>query len=69
MSRRASSVYQFFHYKEELRTAKISALVLVIAVVCWAPFFTVLGLLASLSEVSLLTKHSLEKITNHLFIG
>jgi hypothetical protein len=32
-------VYQFFHYKEELRTAKISTLVIVLAFVCWTPFF------------------------------
>ena len=39
VSRRASSVYQFFQYKEELRTAKISALVIVVAFICWGPFF------------------------------
>ena len=48
MTRRASSVYQFFQYKEELRTAKISLLVLVIAVLCWGPFFLNLALLASI---------------------
>ena len=41
-------MYQFFQYKEELRTAKISLLVLVIAVLCWGPFFLNLALLASL---------------------
>ena len=46
VSRRASSVYAFFHYHEELRTAKISLLVLVLAAVCWTPFFAVLSLLA-----------------------
>ena len=48
VTRRASSVYQFFQYKEELRTAKISLLVLVIAVLCWGPFFLNLALLVSL---------------------
>merc|ERR1712223_1376021 len=48
VTRRASSVYQFFQYKEELRTAKISLLVLVIAVLCWGPFFLNLALLASI---------------------
>ena len=31
-----------FQYREELRTAKITALVLVIAFVCWSPFFLLL---------------------------
>ena len=47
VSRRASSVYHFFHYKEEFRTAKISTLVIVIAFVCWTPFFTNIAILAS----------------------
>ena len=47
MSRRASSVYQFFHYKEELRTAKISTLVVLVAFVCWTPFFALLFLNAA----------------------
>lgn len=42
MSRRASSVYQFFQYKEELRTAKISTLVVVFAFACWTPFFVII---------------------------
>jgi hypothetical protein len=36
----------FFQYREELRTAKITALVLVIAFVCWSPFFLLLLLIA-----------------------
>lgn len=50
MSRRASSVCQFFQYKEELRTAKISVLVLVIAFLCWGPFFLNLVILACLDD-------------------
>ena len=50
MSRRASSVYQFFQYKEELRTAKISALVIVVAFLCWGPFFINLALLTLASN-------------------
>ena len=46
VSRRASSVYQFFQYKEELRTAKISALVIVVAFICFPPFFLNLALLS-----------------------
>ena len=48
VSRRASSVYQFFQYKEELRTAKISAFVIVLAFACWGPFFITLTLLTLL---------------------
>lgn len=50
MSRRASSVYQFFQYKEELRTAKISAMVIVVAFLCWAPFFLNLALVTLLNN-------------------
>jgi hypothetical protein len=46
VSRRASSVYHFFHAKEELRSAKISAFVLVLAFACWTPYFAVLICLA-----------------------
>ena len=46
VSRRASSVYQFFHYKEELKTAKISTLVVVFAFACWTPFFVIILCLA-----------------------
>jgi len=35
-------MYQFFHVKEELRTARVSALVVALAVACWAPHFFVL---------------------------
>ena len=52
MSRRASSVYQFFQYKEELRTAKISATVIVVAFICWGPFFLNLALLTLLGPSS-----------------
>ena len=57
MSRRASSVYQFFHYKEELRTAKISTLVVAVAFVCWAPYFTLALLLALPSYAHAFTFH------------
>jgi hypothetical protein len=36
-------------YREELRTAKITALVLVIASVCWSPFFLLVNILRILS--------------------
>ena len=52
VSRRASSVYQFFQYKEELRTAKISATVIVVAFICWGPFFLNLALLTLLGPSS-----------------
>jgi len=46
VSRRASSVYQFFHVKEELRTARVSALVVLLAVVCWVPTFAAVAIAA-----------------------
>eukprot|EP00093_Oithona_nana_P004114 04114.XXX_142775_141710_1 [CDS] Oithona nana genome sequencing. len=61
VSRRASSVYQFFQYKEELRTAKISALVIVVAFICWGPFFfnlILVGLLDSTFDVVQVMQHS-----------
>ena len=43
-------MYQFFQYKEELRTAKISATVIVVAFICWGPFFLNLALLTLLGH-------------------
>ena len=37
-----STITFVLQYREELRTAKITALVLVIAFVCWSPFFLLL---------------------------
>ena len=45
-------MYQFFQYKEELRTAKISATVIVVAFICWGPFFLNLALLTLLGPSS-----------------
>ena len=45
-------MYQFFQYKEELRTAKISATVIVVAFICWGPFFLNLALLTLLGHSS-----------------
>ena len=42
VSRKASSVYQFFQDKEELRTAKLTFLVVVVAFICWSPFIAVI---------------------------
>ena len=42
VSRKASSVYQFFQDKEEFRTAKLTFLVVVVAFICWSPFMGVL---------------------------
>ena len=59
VSRRASSVYHSLHAKEEFRTAKISTLVIVLAFVCWTPFFVVLALLsASIKDDNLILSPS-----------
>ena len=42
VSRKASSVYQFFQDKEEFRTAKLTFLVVVVAFLCWSPFMGVI---------------------------
>lgn len=65
VSRRASSVYQFFHYREELRTAKITALVIVIAFVCWGPFFLLLLYLPMITHGAVRNANS----TNATFQG
>ena len=44
VSRRASSMYHFFHAKEELRSAKIAALVLAVAFASWGPFVALVSL-------------------------
>jgi hypothetical protein len=41
-----------FRYREETRAARVSALVIVMALVCWLPYVTVLGLRA-LTDVPL----------------
>ena len=52
VSRRASSVYHFFHAKEELRSAKIAALVLAVAFASWSPFVVLVSLPEQLSTLA-----------------
>ena len=42
VSNKASSVYQFFQDKEELRTAKLTLLVVIVAFICWSPFVAII---------------------------
>ena len=64
VSRRASSVVQFFQYKEELRTAKISILVLIVAFLCWGPFFVNLAISGLFFDLNLQVIQALHYLTN-----
>ena len=55
---------QFFQYKEELRTAKISILVLIVAFFCWGPFFLNLAISGLFLDLNLQVIQILHYLTN-----